>query len=128
MFLRFTKKFSRPVHGFIIAVLMIIAPAVVANETVLAAGIAVPVPVAANAASGCAEATCFSSAAVLLEVTNARAGAAPAASFCRAIIGDAVATVAAATVSRDGAAALPHATASAPSEPAATRMPVVRRV
>jgi len=111
-----------------VPVRMIIAPAVVANETVLAAGIAVPVPVAANAASGCAEATCFSSAATLLKVANARAGGAPAASFWRAIIGDAVATAAVATVSRDGVAALPHATASAPTEPATTRMPVVRRV
>ena len=31
MFLRFTKKFSRPVHGFIIALLMFFAPALVAT-------------------------------------------------------------------------------------------------
>ena len=31
MFLRFTKKFSRPVHGFIIALLMLFAPALIAT-------------------------------------------------------------------------------------------------
>jgi len=112
---------------------MIIAPAVVADETALAAGIAAPVAVAAYAASGWSEASCFSSAATLLEVVSARTRSAPAASFRGATDGVATGKGTAAASEALAATAFStrlslHARASAPREPAATNMPAVRRV